>query len=155
MALEERGDYVYGSGPEDVWAWCVRRNRRGGRVPVTHWKQAVCRCGHKAFRVVLSDEDGAFAERTCVQCGHSHEMLKDEAPLPEGYEDDYEFEECVCVCGGEEFEVVGVTAPFSKRNPDSADWFYLGLRCVGCGCLGVYAYWQERYNDYEELLALL
>jgi hypothetical protein len=164
MALKVRGDYYYGSGPRDVWAYCVRRNRNVGMTPVTHWRQAVCtassgrprrRCGHKVFRVVLSEEDGAFAQRTCVKCGHAHEMLKDDTPLPEGYDDDFEPVDCVCVCEGTEFQVVGVTAPRDRRRPDTADWFYLGLRCVRCGCVGTYAYWQERYNDYKALLAKL
>ena len=164
MVLELRGKYYYGSCPRDVWAHCILRNRKVGMTPVTHWKTAVCegrskrsrrRCGHKVFRVVLSEEDGAFAQRTCVKCGDAREILKDDSPLPEGYDDDLELEDCICVCKGREFEVVGVTAPRDRRQPDTADWFYLGLRCVCCGCIGIYAYWQERYNDYKALLAKL
>jgi hypothetical protein len=157
FVLEERGDYFYGSGPEDVWDYCVRGNKRVGAMPVTHWKQAVCICGHKVFHVILSEEDGAFAERTCVRCGTEHEILKDDTSLPEGYGQDEEDElvDCVCACEGTEYEVVGVTAPADPRRPDSADWFYLGLRCVRCGCLGIYAYWQERYNDSRKLLEKL
>src|SRR5262249_47521384 len=147
MTLEARGKYLYGTGPRDVWSLCVRRNRKVGMTPVTHWKQAVCtassgrprrRCGHKVFRVVLSEEDGAFAQRTCVKCGHAHEMLAEDPPLLED-DEAMELVECVCICGKAEFEVVGVTAPRDQRHPNTADWFYLGLRCVGCGCLGVYA----------------
>jgi hypothetical protein len=69
-------------------------------------------------------------------------------------EEECDPEPCVCLCEGEEFEVIGVTAPF-QGGTDSAKWFYLGLRCVGCGCLGCYATWLERHNDYRVLLAML
>jgi hypothetical protein len=59
-----------------------------------------------------------------------------------------------CVCSGEEFEVVGVTAPFGGTG-DSAKWFYLGLRCTHCGCLGCYADWIPRYLDHAAYLAML
>jgi hypothetical protein len=162
MALRRRGEYWYGDGPKDVWKYFVRRDGDCDE-PVRHWKQAVCKCGHTGFAVVLLFEDDPddpderaqpqLATRTCVQCGAAHDLLVSEDM--EGLKEEMEYsQECVCFCDGEEYEVIGVTAP-RKGSPESAQWFFLGLRCVGCGCLGCYASWLERYNDYRELLALL
>jgi hypothetical protein len=130
-------------------------------MPVNHWKQAVCyKCGHARFEVDLHFEDDPddttqpgqpqHATRLCVRCREVHDVLD-----PEGLEDLPHCQPAVCLCEGREFEVIGVTTPSSAGNPDSAWWFHLGLRCVGCGCLGEYALWLERYNDWRELLALL
>ena len=59
-----------------------------------------------------------------------------------------------CICGQGQFEILGITAPFMVA-PNSAKWFYLGCRCIHCGCLGCYADWIPRYNDHQAFLALL
>ena len=162
MALQQRGKNWYGDGPDDVWAYFVWWTRDSVE-PVKHWKQAVCQCGNVVFEVML-DEDAGFAERHCTRCKAAHRMLHEGEQTtcadPEVDEElrraeaECDPEVCVCLCEGEEFEVVGVTAPF-QGDSDSAKWFYLGLRCVDCGCLGSYASWLERYNDNRALLAML
>jgi hypothetical protein len=59
-----------------------------------------------------------------------------------------------CLCDGVEFEVVGATAAYSD-DANSARWFYLGLRCARCGCLGCYDEFTPRHNDHEAFLSLL
>jgi hypothetical protein len=154
--LRRRGKYWFGEGSADVWNYFVRRGQEI-KIPVNHWKQAICyKCGHTRFEVDLQyaeapndpEAEPEFACRRCVRCDEWFDILD-----PEGLGDLGWGHSAVCVCAGEEFEVVGVTAP--GGNPDSAWWFYLGLRCVRCGCLGCYAMWLERYNDWRELLALM
>ena len=160
MALRQKGDYWYGDGPSDVWDYFVWWTRSSVE-PVKHWKQAICRCGHTRFEVDY-DEEEAYLLRRCTECGAEHEMFKEEEPpfVPAPGEEelaeisDPDPEPVLCICGRDEFEVVGVTAPF-QSDPDSAKWFYLGLRCVHCGCLGCYADWIPRYNDYKAFLAML
>jgi hypothetical protein len=162
VALQQRGTYWYGDGPEDVWGYFVQQTRNDTE-PANHWKQAVCPCGGTAFRVNL-DEEAGFAERVCTACQARHRMLDEGKQPPCGdpevdealrqAEEECDPEPCVCLCEQEEFEVVGVTSPF-QAGADSAKWFYLGLRCVDCGCLGCYASWLERHNDYRALLAML
>ena len=173
MALRQKGDYWYGDGPADVWDYFVWWTR-DALDKVAHRKQAVCSCGHRVFMLLL-DEEHMVAERVCVECDAEHRML-DDAMLEDGEhpsiavqegrvgddaldeetqpEEECDPEEFLCICGCDEFEIVGVTAPFPE-NPDSAKWFYLGVRCVECGCLGCCAEWLVRYNDHKELLALL
>ena len=164
MALRQEGDYWYGDDPADVWDYFVQWTRGKPFVDeVTRWKQAVCGCGHLVFHLFI-DEEEQTADRVCAECGAEHRILYD----PEDVTGDpaidehlrREAEECdpaefLCLCGLDEFEVFGVTAPFPDR-PRSAKWFYLGVRCVGCGCLGRCTEpWLERYNDADRLLALL
>jgi hypothetical protein len=151
MALRQSGDNWYGDGPEDVWSYFVWWTRDSVE-PVKHWRQAVCGCGATEFEVML-DQDEGRACRYCLEC-QAGRLLLDEngaTDFPAGYDP----EPCTCLCGMDEFQVIGVTAPF-QGDTDSAKWFHLGLRCVACGCLGCYSEgWLPRYNDYRTLLALL
>jgi hypothetical protein len=155
MALRQDGEYWYGDTPADVWDYFVMVTRDGGE-PVRHWRQAVCKCGCVVFKV-SGDAEEQFYERFCTRCDIDVVLFADEfadlPPDPEQEEPDpWPIE---CICGREEFEVVGVTAPFGEHNPHSAHTFYLGLRCVGCGCLGEYDSWTPRYNDAAAFLAML
>ena len=150
MALRHEGEYCYGDSSTDVWDYFVWRMRNSPE-PVRHWRQAVCPCGCAVF-VVEGDEDGPGYRRTCVECETDVVMFEREWSKPKKLPSDLPVMECVC--SGEEFEVVGATAPF-MGDAVSAKWFYLGLRCVGCGCLGEYASWIPRYDDAEAYLAML
>jgi hypothetical protein len=164
MALHQKGKYWYGDGPADVWAYFVQWTRDTPFVDVvTHWKQAICSCGHPVFNLFV-DEDSQIADRVCAECDAVHRILYDPTDFTGDPEVDQRNQqqaearnppEFLCICGLDEFEVYGVTSPFSDR-PGSAKWFYLGVRCVGCGCLGRCTDpWLERYTDATRLLALL
>jgi hypothetical protein len=150
VALRHEGEYSYGDSATDVWDYFVWRMRNSPEPP-KHWRQVVCPCGGGVFTVAGDEERGQY-ERTCTECEtevvmFEHEFSRPKKPLP-----DLPLIECICY--GEEFEVVGVTAPFMGEEV-SAKWFYLGLRCVECGCLGCYADWIPRYTDAEAYLAML
>lgn len=153
MVLRRKGDYWYGDGPTDVWDYFVRWTRDTVE-PVNHWKQAVCKCGHTGFEVDYDPEAG-YLLRRCTVCGAEHEMFRKRARRKgagPGVRTDPDL--IHCVCGRYEFEVLGMTAPF-QSDANSARWFYLGLRCVHCGCLGCYADWTPRYRDHQAWLAML
>jgi hypothetical protein len=154
VALRQQGQYWYGDGPADVWDYFVWWTRNSPE-PVKHWRQAVCKCGHTRFEVEF-DEEEHYLLRRCTECHAEAVMFADEfADVPSAADaaepDPMPLE---CLCGRDEFEVVGVTAPFMEA-PNSAKWFYLGLRCTHCGCLGCYADWLPRYNDHVAFLAML
>ena len=150
MALRREGDYSYGDSAADVWDYFVWWTRNSPE-PVKHWRQVVCPCGNAAFAVEGGEEAGQF-QRTCTACDTQVVMFEKEFSRRKKWRDDLPLIECICY--GEEFEVVGVTAPF-MGDQVSAKWFYLGLRCVECGCLGCYADWIPRYNSAEAYLAML
>lgn len=150
MALRHEGEYSYGDSAADVWEYFVWWTRNSPE-PVKHWRQAVCPCGSGVF-MVEGEEDGPGYRRTCVECDTEVVMFEHEFSKPKKLPSDLPPLECVCF--GEEFEVVGVTAPF-MGDAVSAKWFCLGLRCVECGCLGCYADWIPRYTDAEAYLAML
>jgi hypothetical protein len=150
MALRHEGDYGFGDGPDDVWAYFVWRGRDSPE-PVRHWRQAVCPCGSVAFLVQGDEEEGQY-QRTCTACDARMVFFAKEWSRRKKWSDDLPPLECLC--GGEVFEVVGVTAPF-VGDEVSAKWFYLGLRCVECGCLGEYASWIARYTDAVAYLAMM
>jgi hypothetical protein len=145
LALKQRGQYWYGSNGDDVWAyfqWWTRQD------PATHHRQAICACGSAVFRVDHENDDDGPA-RTCLACSRHHVMLRANQVFDWDDAEPYE-----CLCEGHEFEVYGITVPYSD-DPDSADWFYLGMRCVKCGCLGCYKELHVRASDYREELDLL
>jgi hypothetical protein len=100
------------------------------------YRFAVCTCGHTVFQVSL-DSDAGYVSRCCARCENEHEMI-DSAETRGSSEAD----ECVCLCDGEEFEVMGIVS-------DRGRTFHLALRCVACGCLGEYDCWHPRWGRDE------
>jgi hypothetical protein len=150
MALRRDGQYWFGTSVEDVWDYFVMI-KRDSPEPPKHWQQAVCPCGNATFLVEGDEEEGQH-QRCCVACDAQTVFFAKEWSKPKKWRND--LPEYECLCGAGEFEVVGVTAPF-MGDDHSAKWFYLGLRCIECGCLGCYADWIPRYNDALAYLAML
>jgi hypothetical protein len=143
MALKKRGKYRYGDGQADIPDE-IRRYSKEGYL-AEHFRDAVCVCGGKVFRLALDEEEGV-AVRTCPAClvehpvGDSDEFLEDAEP-----------EECACPCGHEEFEItVGVSL---YEGSEDVRWLYLGCRCPKCGLTAVYGDWKNEFNGFQELLA--
>lgn len=150
LALRQDGEYWYGDGPEDIWDYFVWYTRNSVE-PVKHWRQAMCPCGGATFIVEGDEGDGQY-QRTCTSCEAEFVFFANEWSRRKQWNADLPIMECVCT--GDVFEVVGVTAPFLGET-DSAKWFYLGMRCVECGCLGCYADWIPRYTDAAAYLDML
>ena len=151
MALKKKGKYWYGESVDDVWTFFVWYTRDSS-PPVKHCRVAVCKCGSIVFQVEGDEEEGHY-QRTCVACGTEVVFFaKEYSRRPRPRTDLPLFE---CICWGDEFEVVGLTCPFSCSSPKSGHTFFLGMRCVECGCLGEYACWFPRYLDAEAYLAML
>lgn len=153
--LRRQGEYSYGDSPADVVSYFVEGSHP--EVPITNHKQVICACGSEVFQVDYDPEE-EWVARYCTKCDAEVVMFADEyADVPDCKPKEYPNPELIrCLCDRDEFEVVGLTSPFFN-DPDglSARTFYLGLRCVACGCLGEYASWNPRYNDSNLFLTML
>lgn len=144
--LTKKGKYWYGTCGKDIWF--ALEHFTGGGVFDYHF--AVCACGHTVFQVLL-DEDAGFVSRSCARCDAHHVMIDCDETEANA---DPDF--CQCLCDGELFEVMGAVSRFFDDPPDEptddARTFYLGLRCVGCGCTGCYGEWNVRWVGYRQWL---
>jgi hypothetical protein len=140
--LHKEGAYYYGTCGKDIWA--ALEIFTAGDFPVFAYRFAVCVCGQTIFNVWL-DEEAGYVVRVCVKCGHDHVMIDSQETADQADDD-----KCECLCGGEEFEVMGAVSPFFDNDPDGARTFYLGLRCVECGCTGCYGSWNVRWANYRD-----
>ena len=143
MALKKRGKYRYGNSQADIRAE-VRRYSKTNAYLAHHFANAACQCGGRLFRLALDENVGA-AVRTCVGCKIEHPIGDSDEFL-----EDSELEECVCPCGGHEFEVtVGVSL---YDDSEDVRWLYVGCRCPKCGLTAVYGDWKNEFNGYQDLL---
>lgn len=66
------------------------------------------------------------------------------------YAEDAEFEEHVCVCDCEEFELAPAVALYAESN--DVKWFYVGCRCIECGLVGVFVDYKCEAGDADVFL---
>jgi hypothetical protein len=143
MALKKRGQYRYGDSQADIRDEVLRYSKKN-EYKAEHFRDAVCVCGTKIFRLALDDNEGA-AVRICTGC-------KSEHPIGDSGEflEDAELGECACPCGNEKFEItVGVSL---YDGSEDVRWLYLGCRCPKCGLTAVYGDWKNEFEDYRKLL---
>jgi len=141
MAIDRSGDFWRGATAADLEEYL--RAHAGGRARAAV-ARARCACGGERFGLAVDDHDDCAA-RTCAGCGAAHAMLDSAARW-----DDAQPEECQCPCGADVFEAA---VGFAPADGGSAIRATLGLRCVACGVLGVYADWTIAGAATAELLA--
>lgn len=123
----------------------IRRYSKKNGYPATHFKDAVCSCKGRRFRLLLDDVAGA-AVRICATCKKQH-PIGDSAD----YLDEATLDECACPCKGETFELtIGVALYDGSRD---VRWIYIACRCIKCKLSAVYGDWKNEYDDYRKLLA--
>ena len=142
MTIDASGEYWKGTEAADLKAFL--EDYEAGGYPVARVVPAACTCGAGRFEIALSD-DGDAVRRRCARCGEEKLML-DSA---EHWDADDEPDECACPCEGEVFEAA---VGFACRDDGSIRWVSVGLRCVECGILGVYADWKIDYEPSAQLL---
>ncbi len=144
MALRKRGKWWYGDSQADIRDEILRYSK-GVEYIAHHYADAVCKCGGRLFWLFIDNTQGV-AVRACVACDAEH-------PIGDSGEfmEEAELEDCVCPCGGEEFEItVGVSL---YDDSEDVRWLYVGCRCPECGLTAVYGDWKNEYNGVGDLLA--
>lgn len=144
MALQKKGNYWYGSTPEDLRFELIRFSKLNGYA-ATKFSESVCSCGNRTFRLETDEEEGA-ARRICVACETSH-LMGDSAE----YASEAKFESHECVCDSETFQLLSGVALYAESN--DVRWYYIGCLCTKCSLVGVFAHWRSEAGDAEAFLA--
>jgi len=142
MAINRDGGWWRGTIASDIEAYL--REFTAQIRPASLFIHARCTCGSPRFKVEADDGKNA-ARRTCMSCGGERLMLDSGRRWGQGHP-----QGCRCPCGGEVFEVA---AGFTHRADRSVQRVTLGMRCVSCGMLGVYADWDVPPGETMSLYA--
>jgi hypothetical protein len=144
MALTQNGKFSYGDSQVDIRAKLTEYSNRNG-YPAMHFADAVCSCGHRSFKLLVDDTEGA-AVRECSSCKMSHPM-GDSAD----YLADASLEQCECPCGSDDFEMTVGVALYD--GSEDVRWIYIGCRCSACGLTACYGDWKNEFEGFQKLLA--
>jgi hypothetical protein len=144
MAMHKQGKYWYGESPDDTREAVVRYSRENG-YEATRFCASTCECGGRTFKLETDEEAGA-ARRVCAQCDQAV-LMGDSAQ----YADEADFDNHVCVCGEEKFDLLCAVALYEDSN--DVRWFYIGCKCTKCNLVGVFADWKCEAGDADEFLA--
>jgi hypothetical protein len=109
-------------------------------------RECICAsCNGRTFEVEVAYEDQG-ARRTCLDCGDRAYIGDSE----EYWDDDAEARVvCECPCGGGQF---AAAVGYSMLDDGDVRWIFVGLRCLGCGQLGVYEDWKIDYGPSGHLV---
>jgi hypothetical protein len=144
VTLSRKGDYWYGTSAEDTRAE-VTRYSKANKYLATKFQASQCKCGSIDFKLE-SDEEAGAARRICVACGDVH-LMGDSAE----YAAEADFDNHVCVCGEENFNLLSGVALYKGSN--DVRWYYIGCRCTSCHLVGVFAEWKCEAGDADAFLA--
>jgi hypothetical protein len=114
--------------------------RRGGGSRATAFWPVVCPCGGECFRLVRA---GTITQRTCTKCGEVRYISRfgDGLSWEEAVEDrGAEPFTCGYECDGSKGAQVCLGLAGYPNNPelDAVLWFYVGIRCCGCGIISCF-----------------
>ena len=144
MAITKKGKYYYGENQNDLREVLAEYSEEV-RYPIDHFKDVSCSCGNKIFNVLMNEDEGVAA-RICTSCEDEHGIGDSD-----DYIDDVEsIDEMVCLCGSNEFQITAGVSLY--KDSEDVRWFYLGLYCPKCHCLGCYGDWKNEFLGYKKLL---
>lgn len=144
MAMHKKGKYWYGESLEDVKTNVISYSRSNG-YEAAKFFPAICECGGQAFKLETDEEVGA-GRRICVQCDKVVLMGDSDE-----YADEADFDNHVCVCDTETFELLSGVALYAGSN--DVRWYYIGCKCTKCSLVGVFADWKCEAGDAEAFLS--
>jgi hypothetical protein len=145
MALRKSGSNFIGDCQSDI-PEALKKYSQDGYL-AEHFQDAICTCGHRLFRLMVDDNEGA-AIRICESCEKEH-PIGDSAD----YLEDAELEECECPCGNGIFEITAGVALYT--DSEAVRWLYLGCRCPKCGLTACYADWKNEFEGYLDFLKMI
>lgn len=93
----------------------------------------------------MNEEEGVAA-RICTACKDEHGI----GDSDEYFDEVESVDEMQCVCGSDEFQITAGVSLY--QDSDDVRWFYLGLYCQKCHCLGCYGDWKNEFIGYKKLL---
>jgi hypothetical protein len=143
VAIDTTGEWWKGSEAADLVEYLKAATVEA--YPVDEIRAVHCHCGCDTFQLEVDPLEGA-ARRTCTSCD-SARMVCDSADSWEEAEPE-EFE-----CVGCRSRQANVYVGFSLYpEEDAIRWLYIGVRCNGCGILGVFGDWKIGYGPSLHLL---
>lgn len=143
MSITKKGNYYYGENNSDLAEELIRYSQNNYKVDYT--ADSVCECGNDTFTVLVSENPGV-AVRICTKCEAEHGM----GDADEYFDEVETMDEMECICGGNEFKVTSGVSLY--KDSEDIRWYYLGLLCTKCGCMGCYGDWKNEYNGYKSFL---
>lgn len=148
-AIRRRKGYRYGDGVADLRAEVSRYAAANG-YPLGVDYAPVCACGSKTGHHLTVDDAEGGAMLTCCGCAARGFVADSQRYLSPGAMHRDLFRECIC--RGRAFEVVIGAALYEGSR--EVRWWYVGGRCLRCGCLGIYGDWKDDGAPWEEALRL-
>lgn len=144
MAITKKDKYYYGDSQSDLHEVLLDYSEYN-KYKIDHFRDAVCSCGNKMF-FVFTDEEAGVTERSCTECNNKH-YIGDSNEYVDKAES---IEEMECLCGSNNFYLtVGVSLYVES---DDIKWFYLGLFCPKCRCMGCYGDWKNEFLGYKKFM---
>ena len=144
MTLKKKGEYWYGTTVEDTETEMIRFSKQNTYV-ATRFMQSRCNCGSIIFKLESDETEGA-ARHICVGCGSIH-LMGDSAE----YADDADFDNSVCICDHDEFQLLSGVALYEDSN--DVRWYYIGCLCDNCQLTSVFAHYKCEAGDADVFLA--
>jgi hypothetical protein len=138
MAIREADDGWFGSGAGDIEPYLFALTREEGGYVANAYRPIACGCGSDRFQFTRAGTD---TEAQCAACGDVRYVSRhgDREDWEEASEDPEDLESFRCVgCGSSEANLGVAFAGYDDPELDAVRWFWLGLRCVGCGLLGCF-----------------
>jgi hypothetical protein len=136
MAIDKSGTWWVGSESHDIQEYLTAYTSEDGGYATTSYRPVVCSCGSERFRL---DRARSVTRRTCPACGQI-KLICHEAEDWEESEADEGSEPYSCIdCASDEVNVMVGFANYGEVPEfDGVKWFYVGVRCAGCGILGCF-----------------
>lgn len=134
MSIDDSGEWWVGSDPGDIEPYL--RAYTEGAYLISFFRGIRCNCGSDRFRL---ERAGSLVRRQCAACGSRSFTCGAAEDWEEAVEEEGS-EPYSCVeCGGDQANVgVGFAAYDEAPELDAVQWFYVGVRCAGCGILGCF-----------------
>lgn len=143
MAIDTTGEWWKGSEAADLVEYLQAATIEA--YPVDEIRAVHCHCGCDSF-LLETDPLDAAAIRTCVGCGSTHQICGEG-----GYSDEAEPEVFACIdCRSSHANLCVGFSLYAEK--DCIRWLYIGVRCTGCGILGVFGDWKIGYGPSLHLL---
>jgi hypothetical protein len=136
MAIDSSGEWWTGSEPADIRDFLAAYTRLDGAYPSSMYRSIRCPCGSDRFRL---ERARSIVRRTCPACRASSFTCRDSDHWDEAVAGDVA-EPYACVeCSSPEANImIGFALYDEAPEIDAVKWFYVGIRCAGCGVLGCF-----------------